>query len=450
MTFFIEQTISTGSEYKYYQPAIDEYRLWRSGQPFNDSYDGYDDDKIITFTNLTTPPTIWQDGCPSAIPNNGSADDLIILMSTAANDFTDKQNDYNDFVDGGNTNYILDRIESIVSNNKKQVLRELNNLEAMSEISLDNFVNTNINGQTKLKKSILLSNSPLPENIKPLLADYNLPKPHLQKVIDAQEGFSIVEQNYNELAEIETDYREAVTGLIQFALTSDTISIDSVITLLEQDTSIDTRIQLMSLYLSEGRLNDVLTTIDLVETNLGNIWSQERVQNIEEQLTLIKLNTDIRQPGADRQAIIEGNSIELFDIALRDYTRNSVLASVLLSSAGLIDYVPAVVLPQPYNKSLIIKDDVLEEMPVTQSKEQLFNLYPNPNDGNYQLEYSIENAGQMVIYSISGVELVRYNLNPDNKYYNIKGSKLSPGIYIYRIFENDNVVYTDKYTILKQ
>jgi hypothetical protein len=63
-----------------------------------------------------------------------------------------------------------------------------------------------------------------------------------------------------------------------------------------------------------------------------------------------------------------------------------------------------------------------------------FVLYPNPNDGNMYLEYrNLYETARFELYDITGRKVSSYNLGGKAGKLNISESKLSNGIYVYRI-----------------
>ncbi|OFY98613.1 MAG: hypothetical protein A2491_10270 [Bacteroidetes bacterium RIFOXYC12_FULL_35_7] len=78
-------------------------------------------------------------------------------------------------------------------------------------------------------------------------------------------------------------------------------------------------------------------------------------------------------------------------------------------------------------------------------------IYPNPNNGIMQLEYSFNNGedGELVIISITGKEIARYKLNNKNGIFNIPETSLSQGIYFYKVVSGGEIIATDKLVIIR-
>ncbi|MCD6066325.1 MAG: Secretion system C-terminal sorting domain [Bacteroidetes bacterium] len=78
-------------------------------------------------------------------------------------------------------------------------------------------------------------------------------------------------------------------------------------------------------------------------------------------------------------------------------------------------------------------------------------IYPNPNDGLMQAEFTLKDAerGTLEILSLSGNKLSSYMLNAGSNNFVIDESKLQAGIYLYRITINGSVIEIKKLVIVK-
>lgn len=80
----------------------------------------------------------------------------------------------------------------------------------------------------------------------------------------------------------------------------------------------------------------------------------------------------------------------------------------------------------------------------------LFDLYPNPNNGNMVLKYSLKSSdkAEMRIYDITGKLINKLLLNTSTNQMIINEDLLN-GIYFYQIIVNDKIVKSDKLVIIK-
>ncbi|MBK7183362.1 MAG: T9SS type A sorting domain-containing protein, partial [Bacteroidetes bacterium] len=89
---------------------------------------------------------------------------------------------------------------------------------------------------------------------------------------------------------------------------------------------------------------------------------------------------------------------------------------------------------------------------ITQHFSKAVKLYPNPNNGNMMLDYSLNETevGKLNIYDVSGRLIDSYNLlSGENKQLNINKTDLENGIYFYEVIINDKLQASDKLIIIK-
>ncbi len=80
-----------------------------------------------------------------------------------------------------------------------------------------------------------------------------------------------------------------------------------------------------------------------------------------------------------------------------------------------------------------------------------YKLYPNPNNGNMLLDYTLNEGevGIIKIYDLTGKLICSYRLNANNSQLQINNADLNNGIYIYHITVNNTIVKSDKLVIIK-
>ena len=95
--------------------------------------------------------------------------------------------------------------------------------------------------------------------------------------------------------------------------------------------------------------------------------------------------------------------------------------------------------------------------PFTQSdgESSIYNdlkLFPNPNDGTMNFIYSLKETsqGEMVIYDLTGKVVAKYSLATglDNQIL-INETKLSNGVYFYKVIIDSEIKVSDKIVIIK-
>ncbi len=84
------------------------------------------------------------------------------------------------------------------------------------------------------------------------------------------------------------------------------------------------------------------------------------------------------------------------------------------------------------------------------SNDLKFKLYPNPNNGSMQLNYTLDKNQEAVflIYDILGKEQAVYNLQKNSTTLSISEIGLSKGMYFYKVIVDDKIVKSDKMIII--
>lgn len=77
------------------------------------------------------------------------------------------------------------------------------------------------------------------------------------------------------------------------------------------------------------------------------------------------------------------------------------------------------------------------------------NLYPNPNNGNFNIEYHINKEAEFVMTDVTAIIVNQYTLLPSQNSLLIKEEELKAGVYFYHILVGDKTIKTDKIVIIK-
>ena len=85
----------------------------------------------------------------------------------------------------------------------------------------------------------------------------------------------------------------------------------------------------------------------------------------------------------------------------------------------------------------------------TLSKPQNINLYPNPNNGNMMVDYTISSDATMQLVDVTGDIIGQYTLSALNKNIEIHNNNLANGVYLYRITNASGLIQTGRVVIMK-
>ncbi len=83
------------------------------------------------------------------------------------------------------------------------------------------------------------------------------------------------------------------------------------------------------------------------------------------------------------------------------------------------------------------------------TKENIFEVYPNPNNGMMQLSYSITEKAEFILTDITGRIINSYTLDETQKSITINEQGLQVGIYFYTVKQSNRLLKQDKIVIIK-
>ena len=86
-----------------------------------------------------------------------------------------------------------------------------------------------------------------------------------------------------------------------------------------------------------------------------------------------------------------------------------------------------------------------------QKLEDNFKVYPNPNSGNFNIEYKLmpNEKGVVNILDVTGKLVESHILENSKNNLQINANDLYSGVYLYQIIVNGNLVNADKLVIIK-
>ncbi|MFN8116515.1 MAG: T9SS type A sorting domain-containing protein [Bacteroidia bacterium] len=92
-----------------------------------------------------------------------------------------------------------------------------------------------------------------------------------------------------------------------------------------------------------------------------------------------------------------------------------------------------------------------EEKTTTNEPVNEFLLFPNPNNGQMELQYTIHNkqAAQLIIMDVTGRLISNYELPENSSNLHIHELDLKSGVYFYTIKQNNSILKQAKFVIMK-
>ncbi|MEO8761335.1 MAG: T9SS type A sorting domain-containing protein [Bacteroidia bacterium] len=82
-------------------------------------------------------------------------------------------------------------------------------------------------------------------------------------------------------------------------------------------------------------------------------------------------------------------------------------------------------------------------------KGESINLYPNPNNGTMNIDYSVKEDASLEIMDITGKLVVTYNMPATGTNIQIKNNYLQNGMYLYRVISNDKLIKIGKFVVMQ-
>ncbi len=82
-------------------------------------------------------------------------------------------------------------------------------------------------------------------------------------------------------------------------------------------------------------------------------------------------------------------------------------------------------------------------------KNNTFNIFPNPSNGNFSVQYKCDKDSELIIENIDGTGTIKYQLLPTQSYISINSRILNPGIYFYYVRQERKIIKQNKLVIIE-
>lgn len=149
------------------------------------------------------------------------------------------------------------------------------------------------------------------------------------------------------------------------------------------------------------------------------------------------------------------SSIDSSDITLLENAANAChleQGEALFTARTLVNYLlnDAFVFADTcmyYNNTRLLPEENTSQAATNMKK---FSIYPNPNNGNMQVNYLLPkgNIGKLSIKDVSGKTVAEYTLVPEHELLQISETALKNGVYFYICYVNNEPVVTGKLVII--
>jgi len=389
-------------------------------------------------------------------------DDIAVIGSsiTSTNDF------YNDLVDRGDMEYMKDIAEDLSPRNFQQYVPVLSNDGYLSNEVFEAILD-NRKAQKPVIAAVLIANSPLPvEIMEQVESSTYLSNGHKKQVRNYQSGINArVLLEYN-IADLEQEKAVKESQLINNAINNDSLPEmrDIVISYLDpQSNDYKKLIKIYGLNMSKQDYSASIANLD----NIRQLASMPQNETISDELIMY---CDIQElfiaSIQDENSLLVHKDM-LLEAALDGSALYSATAQVLYEIAA--DTIFAEYTPLPFEVVQPRKAEISEE--ITQEDYlPIINVYPNPTDGEINVEYDFAafysegndilleklgvhkeqncEKGELSLCTEDGKLLQQFSLNEVKDSFTINIKAYTPGNYMLIIkdcFGNNQTVKITKY-----
>ncbi len=374
--------------------------------------------------------------CPDLTQLNNTLLTSKIAQSTG--EINQLRQSYNSVIDGGNTNTLINAINSNLSvgNLKNLLISKSPYLSDAVLIAYLTKINTPPNGHLK---EVIIANSPVTDVVKEKIDLLNLP-PGIKNQINAAQTKSLSSRQFLEaqIVQLEYDKQLRVSDKIRYFLndTLETHPIDSLIAIIKQYPRSDNPCEIVSAYVTKGDYVKAQAVVDSLQA-INQVDDFCEFQKIILQLNqstekCFKLRTDV--PLKDKVEEIAG-----------DCTKDGCCnAQALLKQVFNYSYQELRMLPEE-NRSALIETELIPSM-----IENGLSIYPNPANDFVNIVFNDDEAevAVMVIKDVLGKTIETISLKvAESKMYDTQ--ILKGGVYFFTLYINDTIVENKKIVLVK-
>ncbi len=398
--------------------------------------------------NMILQPLNYANMCPASLfsitmeiagPRTAPFAKSIITANTASISILNTK------LDGGNTQYLLNSINSMHPDSLENLL-ELNSPYLSDEV-LSAYFNKNTTTMEQLKK-IHDKNKPVNAMVWQVVLDKNLPNDILNDVIEQQSTsiISPMQKLYGEIADLNQQKGYIIDEVIRVLLNDTINGIDqaTIIDLMKTDNRYDAESKLLSTYIALDKFTDATVLLASIKNNMGGVLDDFcKLQEI-----LIFLKQQANSIFAIKTDTITKDIIEQMVYCQTDECSNGIAnASALLKFIFNNQRFEFISLNNETSGSRLNNSN--SEKLLNTSKSAVFKLYPNPSYVNADLYLSNNNSisnSEVLIFDIMGKLVITQKLDSEGTTHLIQTKGLDSGMYLVCVFINGEI--TDKQKLI--
>lgn len=390
-------------------------------------------------------------------------------ISTFRNTMTDKENQYNDLVDRGDTEYLINLTESMSNRNFNSIFPMLCNDGYLSNEVFETILDNRSTNRPRIA-SILIENSPLPENIMELVenSDY-LQNGHKKQIRRVQSGTSLRLEFEYEIADIKQEISKIESNLVNHAIDNDSVPAvrETVLNYLINDAEENSTnyVNRFNLQLAQTEFTEAQNTLDNLRIYASGLQNEDITSEIQRFCDVHDIYISILQDSVHDNAILIQNQELLREAALDFsplYSGKAQTLYELATDSVFIEYTPL-----PY-------EEMLPRNVIIEQEEDIFmadlNIYPNPTRDKLYIEYNFMSyseegnedllqtlgyskksdckSGEINIYTIDGKRIISKSLEQQSGIESVDMKDYPPASYIIKI--TDCYGFTKELKFVKQ
>jgi hypothetical protein len=381
----------------------------------------------------------YSNSCPSKIKNGitlhttlkEKSDSLKLVISSLENQ-----------VDAGNTNNLLNIISTLSTTEVKNELLAAS--PYLSEQVLIAYMT--VNPPVEYLEQIIIANSPVSDSITALLNSMSLPEETLSEINNAQSGVSAMTYLLNETGYFKSERNGLIDERIRLLINDTLISnpLDSIAIILNEESIEIRKKQLCDTYIAKGDSINTSITRDSLVTEFGydNYIKMADLYQLlrEEPSSCYALNTNLN--------IKQEVEYVAYD---QDDRINSVKGEALLSVSFDSLFLAVIEPLATIGSGLRMKGNNSD---LQSDKVNFLTIFPNPSNGESQVILELKEINgvhlentSIEVFTISGQIVANYRFNDMSNQVFINPDKLTPGIYIVKLYDKDEVIESQKLII---
>ncbi|MDD2636617.1 MAG: hypothetical protein PHW82_14080, partial [Bacteroidales bacterium] len=448
--------------YNYWQHENDE------SLDFYTQLDNFSELKIQTYTLSVFNPL---NSCLTNYPGPVIIDAELELSTASAlrSSATGKENQYNDLIDRGDTEYLINLTESMSNRNFNSIFPILCNDGYLSDIVFETILDNRSTNRPRIA-TVLISNSPLPDNIMEMVENSAyLKNGHKKQIRKVQVGTSPRLIFEYEIADIKQDISKIESNLINHAIDNDSVPAirETVINYLINNAEINSinYVNRFNLQLAQTDIIEAKNTLDDLRFYATSLQNENIATEIERYCDVHDIYISLLQDTVYDKALLVQNQEFLREAALDFSPLYSGKAQTLYEMATdstFIEYTPL-----PF-------EEILPRSVIIEQEDDIFmadlNIYPNPTRDKLYIEYNFQSyseegneellqilgykekenciSGEIKIYTIDGKLIISKTLEQPSGIETIDMQNYPPASYIIKI--TDCYGFTKELKFVKQ